>query len=51
LQLTQMGQNAHIDSGASLFLVRIGPFDTRDQAIQARTRLESKGLSAIVIAQ
>ncbi|HYS54070.1 MAG TPA: septal ring lytic transglycosylase RlpA family protein [Thermoanaerobaculia bacterium] len=50
-QLTQMGQNAHIDSGASLFFVRIGPFDTRDQAIQARSRLENKGLSAIVIAQ
>ena len=50
-QLAQMGQNAHIDSGVSLYFVRIGPFDTRDQAIQARSRLENKGLSAIVIAQ
>ena len=50
-QLTEMGQNAHIDSGVSLYFVRIGPFDTRDQAIQARSRLENKGLSAIVITQ
>ena len=49
-QLTHIGQTAHIDSG-SLYKVRIGPFDTRDQAIQARARLESAGLSAIVVAQ
>jgi rare lipoprotein A len=51
LQLTQIGQNAHIENGASLFFVRIGPFDTREQATQARARLENAGLSAIVVAQ
>jgi peptidoglycan lytic transglycosylase len=51
LQLTQIGQNAHIENGPSLFLVRIGPFDTREQATQARARLENAGLSAIVVAQ
>ena len=50
-QLAQIGQTATIDSGPRLYKVRIGPFDTRDQAIAARGRLESAGMSAIVIAQ
>jgi rare lipoprotein A (peptidoglycan hydrolase) len=50
-QLGQMGLVARIENGTSLFYVRLGPFDTRDQAIQARTRLESAGLSAIVVTQ
>ena len=50
-QLTQIGQSAHIENGSSLYFVRIGPFDTRDQAIQARAKLETAGLSAIVMAQ
>jgi rare lipoprotein A len=49
-QLTHIGQSAYIDSGP-LYRVRIGPFDTREQAIQARARLETAGLSAIVVAQ
>ena len=49
-QLAHIGQTAHIDSGP-LFKVRIGPFDTRDQAIAARGRLETAGMSAIVVAQ
>jgi len=49
MQLAQMGLGARVESGTSLFFVRLGPFDTRDQAIQARSRLESAGLSAIVI--
>jgi len=49
-QLAHIGQNAHIDAGP-LYKVRIGPFDTREQAIQARGRLETAGLSAIVVAQ
>ena len=51
LQLAQMGLGAKIENGPSLFYVRLGPYDTRDQAIQARSRLESAGLSAIVVAQ
>lgn len=50
-QLAHIGQNAYIDQGPRLYKVRIGPFDTRDQAIAARGRLESAGMSAIVIAQ
>jgi rare lipoprotein A len=50
-QLSQIGQTAHIENGPSLYLVRIGPFDTRELATQARSRLESAGLSAIVVAQ
>jgi rare lipoprotein A len=49
-QLVHIGQDAHIDRGP-LYKVRIGPFDTRDQAIAARGRLESAGMSAIVVAQ
>ena len=49
-QLMQIGQSAYIDAG-QLYRVRIGPFDTREQAIQARSRLETAGLSAIVVAQ
>jgi rare lipoprotein A len=49
-QLSQIGQRAYIDAGP-LYRVRIGPFDTREQAIQARGRLETAGLSAIVVAQ
>src|SRR5262249_42245451 len=50
-QLAHIGQNAYIDQGPRLYKVRIGPFDTREQAIAARGRLESAGMSAIVIAQ
>ncbi len=49
-QLTQIGQQAYIEPGP-LYRVRIGPFETREQAISARTRLETAGLSAIVVAQ
>ncbi|HEY6844145.1 MAG TPA: septal ring lytic transglycosylase RlpA family protein [Thermoanaerobaculia bacterium] len=49
-QLAKIGQQARIESG-SLYKVRIGPFETRDQAIAARGRLESAGMSAIVVAQ
>jgi rare lipoprotein A len=51
LQLAQMGLGAKIEPGSSLFYVRLGPYDTREKAIQARSRLESAGLSAIVVAQ
>src|SRR2546428_1494274 len=47
-QLTQIGQRAYIDAGP-LYRVRIGPFDTREQAIQARARLGTAGLSAIFV--
>lgn len=49
-QLSQLGEKAYIDH-AQLFHVRIGPFVTRDEAVRMRTRLETAGLSAIVIRQ
>jgi rare lipoprotein A len=49
-QLTQLGQSAYIEPGL-LFLVRIGPFATRELAMQARARLENAGLSAIIVTQ
>jgi len=48
-RLTQLGEQAHIDSG-KLYLVRIGPFPTREQAIKTRERLETSGMSAIIVA-
>ncbi len=48
-QLSQIGQSAHIETVGTLYIVRLGPFDTRDQAISARAQLETAGLSAIVV--
>jgi len=48
-RLTQLGEQAHIDAG-KLYLVRIGPFPTREQAIKTRERLEASGMSAIIVA-
>lgn len=47
-RLQELGQTSHIE-GRDLFRVQIGPFETRELAIQARTRLESAGVSAIVL--
>lgn len=49
-RLEKIGQRAWIDH-ANLFRVRLGPFATRDQAVQARTTLEANGISAIVMAE
>lgn len=49
-KLEKIGERSRIDH-EDLFRVRIGPFDTRDQAIAVRSRLESNGISAIVIAE
>src|SRR5258708_2496634 len=47
-RLTRIGQQSHIDH-SSLYFVRIGPFATREQAVQIRSKLETAGISAIVI--
>lgn len=47
-RLAKIGEQAWIDH-TSLYHVRLGPFDTREQAIRARSRLESAGISAIVV--
>jgi len=47
-KLAKIGQEAWIDH-TSLYRVRIGPFETREEAIKARERLESAGISAIIV--
>lgn len=49
-RLTDIGQRAWVDQGP-LFRVRIGPFATREQALQARSNLEANGISAIIVAE
>jgi len=49
-QLTRIGQQSYIDR-EELYRVRIGPFDTRDQAVKTRHQLETSGLSAIIVAE
>jgi rare lipoprotein A len=49
-KLASIGQNATIDHTA-LYLVRIGPFETRDQAASVRAKLEAAGISAIITTQ
>lgn len=49
-QLTRIGQQSYIDHD-TLFRVRIGPFETRDQAVKARTSLEAAGLSAMIVSE
>ena len=49
-KVAQLGQQSHIEHFDTLYRVRMGPFATRDEAIQARSALEASGISAIVIA-
>jgi len=49
-KVAQLGQQSHIEHFDTLYRVRMGPFATRDEAIQARSALEANGISAIVIA-
>lgn len=49
-RLTTIGQRAWIDRN-NLYRVRIGPFATREQALQTRSALEANGLSAIIVAE
>ncbi|HEY3056095.1 MAG TPA: septal ring lytic transglycosylase RlpA family protein [Thermoanaerobaculia bacterium] len=49
-QLTRIGQQSFVDH-EDLYRVRIGPFATRDQAVKARSALETSGLSAIIVAE
>lgn len=49
-QLTKIGQQSFVDH-EWLYRVRIGPFATRDQAVKARTALETSGMSAIIVVE
>jgi rare lipoprotein A (peptidoglycan hydrolase) len=47
-RLTRIGQQSYV-AHTSLYFVRVGPFATREQAVQVRGKLEAAGISAIVI--
>ena len=49
-RLTSIGHRAFIDR-TDLFRVRIGPFETRDAAVEARTALEAQGISAMILTE
>jgi rare lipoprotein A len=49
-KLKAIGQEATVDH-TSLYHVRIGPFETRDQAATVRSKLETSGISAIIVSQ
>ena len=49
-RLTAIGHKAFI-ARDDLFRVRIGPFVTRDQAVEAREALEEAGISAMILAE
>jgi rare lipoprotein A len=48
-KLKSEGFDTFIDKGPVLQKVQIGPFQTRDEAVKTRARLEAAGVSAIII--
>ena len=48
-RIRRLGQESYVDRDKTLFRVRLGPFDTRDQALKARTAIEAQGMSAIIV--
>lgn len=46
-KLKSIGQESTIEH-TSLYLVRVGPFETREQAAGVRSKLEASGISAII---
>jgi rare lipoprotein A len=49
-RLAEIGHRAFIDHDA-LYRVRIGPFATRELAVQARAALEANGMSAMIVSE
>ena len=49
-RLTAIGHPAQIAYDA-LYRVRIGPYQTRDAAIEGRTALEAQGISALIVSE
>ncbi|MEO8034029.1 MAG: septal ring lytic transglycosylase RlpA family protein [Acidobacteriota bacterium] len=49
-RLTKIGLDSYV-AHTNLYHVRLGPFPTREQAIKAREKLESAGMSAIVMGE
>lgn len=50
-RLRSLGHTAAIDFDQSLYRVRIGPFSARDAAVESRTALEARGLSALIVTE
>ena len=48
-KLKTEGFDTFLDNGPVLHKVQIGPFDTREEAVKTRARLEAAGVSAIII--
>jgi len=49
-RLATLGQRAWIDR-KDLFRVRIGPFATREQAVETRAAIEANGMSAMIVSE
>jgi cell division septation protein DedD len=50
-RLRTIGHSATIDVDDNLYRVRLGPFATREAAIEARATLEARGMSAMIVAE
>lgn len=50
-RLQRLGQNSYVDRDKTLYRVRIGPFETREAAVKARTALEAGGMSAMIVSE
>jgi rare lipoprotein A len=48
-KLRSEGFDSFVDKGPALQKVQIGPFETREEAVKMRARLEAAGISAIII--
>lgn len=48
-RLRRLGQESYVDRDKTLYRVRIGPFETRDAAVKARSALEAQGMSALIV--
>lgn len=50
-RLQRLGQNSYVDRDKTLYRVRIGPFETRDAAVKARSAIEAQGMSAMIVSE
>ena len=48
-KLKSVGFDTFVDKGPVLSKVQIGPFETREEAVKTRARLEAAGVSAIIL--
>lgn len=50
-RLQRLGQASYVDRDKTLYRVRIGPFESRDAAVKARSAIEANGMSAMIVAE